>query len=396
MAEKIEAHKAEGSMVVVPVLELNNNPRRSDDVFKWNENKISALVQSYIVDGFQSTFEVTLDKWLKAFLSGGGHHRTESLRRIIRGEIEGVTPEMIRGLFKQEFKEDGKVVEKWCIKVVKKKYTDEQMMRNFLLENAEAWGKDDNQNKAMMIVQVEAYLTGLMNDSKDVDDFIEKVKSPYPLKTDDRAFTRAKNAGRVSAQVISEYLGVDAFPRTTVQQWLSVMTEGGEAMRELAEKLPNVSMAYRVQNFMTDQEEDGTKVRASDDDVKKAAKIIEKESLSRTDIDKANKIKAEKGVSPLDALAEVVDNKKDELKAKKEASKKSSSTPERKEMEPPEATLDALKRTCSTLNVMVNKDHNWSKAQLKEALSLFNTAAERIKVIQERTAKGKKKSNNKK
>ena len=377
LTDAVETRKAEGSLGAYPVAMIGNNPHRPDEVFVWNEEKLLGLKETYLVDGFQSTFEITSDKWDNVFLAGGGHHRMESLRRVIAEGLGG----SVRGLFKNDKGE-------WCVKVVKKKYTPDQMLRNFMIENADAWNKDSQQNICMMVLQVKDYLDRLMADSADVDEFVEAVKSPYPLKMDERAYTRAKNSG-IGASTLVQYLGENTWSRQAIDFAIKVLYEEGpegEKLKELAEKLPNITMAYKFKRLMV-QEVDGEKVLSSADDQAKAEKVITKESLSRTDLEKADKIKQEKGLSPLDALNEVVAEKKGDKVAAKEANK--TVKPEEKKVKPSEEALEALKRAFNAAKILVASDDSFSKAQLTQAKDVFKDLAALLKKMDTAT-NGKK------
>jgi len=371
---EVKAHKAEGTMATVSVLELQNNPHRNDEVFVWNEEKIQGLIETYKVDGFQSTFEVTKDKWGRFFLAGGGHHRKEALKRIISGGVDGITPEMIRGVFK----DDG---DNWSIKVVAKKYSKEQMLRNFMIENADAWGKDSQQNICMMTVQVKDFLDKKLVESADLESFIALVNSPYPLKMDERSYSRAKNSG-AGASLVVQYLGENTWSRQAIDFAIKVLYEEGEEgqkLRELAEKLPNVVMAYKFKRLMT-QEVDGEKVLSSADDQTKAEKLIEKENLTRADLEAADKIKAEKGIDPLAALESIVADKKEEKKTGtgETASKE---RPTEALLKPPEQALVSLKEACAHMTVLAQSDDSFSKAQFNEAKKLLKELADTIKKL---------------
>ncbi len=356
---KIRERKPEGSLVATPVEDILNNPYRDDNVFMWMEDKIKGLKESYLVDGILATFEVTQDKWGKIYLAGGGHHRIEAARRLIK---EGLA-DRIRGLFKND---EGK----WCIKVVKKKYTKEQMLNMFMRENADMWGKDEQQNICMMTMQIKNHLDSILARTKNVEDFIAEVKSPYRLKMDDKAFTRTKNSG-AGASLIVQYLGENTWSRPAIQMAIQLMNEDGpegEKLRELAEKLPNITTAYKFKSLMV-QEVDGEKVLSSAQDQDKAAKIIERESLSRNDIEKANKLKEEKGLDPLTALNQYVGDKKAELKVEKDAKKKPTSDTTTQAPSEAEQALQAITSARNFLR-MATTAGNVSKSQYKSMENL--------------------------
>ncbi len=368
--QEVKAHKAEGALGTFPVARIGNNPYRPDEVFVWNEDKIQGLIETYLVDGFQSTFEVTTDKWDNVFLAGGGHHRMEALRRVIAdGDAEKV-----RGLFKNDN-------EDWCVKVVKKKYTKEQMMRNFMIENADAWNKDSQQNICMMVLQVKDYLDKVLSDSSDVEEFIKAVNSPYPLKMDERAFTRAKNSG-IGATTLVQYLGENTWSRAAIDMAIKVLySKGkeGQKLKELAEKLPSITMAYKFKHLMT-TEMDGDKVLASVEDQAKAEKIIERNNLSRADLEEANKIKTDQDMSPLAALNALVDQKTEEKKAAKAGP--TTEAPSQAAAKDSETALEAMKRARNAVRVLQAGDDNWSKAQFNQAKDLLKDIADTMKKME--------------
>lgn len=370
--------KPEGSLATVKVTELHNNPHRPDAVFVWNDEKIEGLIESYLVDGFQSTFEVTTDKWNNIFLAGGGHHRTEAIRRAIDRGKAG----QIRGLFQDDDNN-------WCVKVVKKKYTKEQMLRNFMIENADAWGKDSQQNVCMMTMQIKDYLDNLLLASEDLEAFVATVKSPYPLQMDERAYTRAKNNG-TGASIIQQYLGENTWSRPAIQMAVQLLYQEGEEgkkLREMAESLPSVTMAYKFKSLMTEEVE-GEKMLSSAADQTKAEKLIKREALSRQDLEDADKIKKEKGISPLEALDALVTQKKEAKEAEKGDKKTTEAAPSAAAVKIPEAALEALKMARNQIRLLsVDKKESWSKAQFNQAKDLFKEVAADLKKIE----KGSKK-----
>ncbi len=383
--EEVKEHKAEGSLVVVKVMELLNNPHRSDEVYEWNPEKLEGLKETYLVDGFQSTFETTNDKLGRDYLSGGGHHRKYALQLLIK---EGKA-HLVRGLFKDA---DGD----WCIKVVRKKYTKDEMLRNFMIENADQWGKDTNQNIYMMTFQVKSFLETMLAKATDAADFVAMVNSPYPLKMDDRSFTRAKNAG-VSASAIRQFLGENTWSLAPIQMAVQLINEEGEAgdaLREIAKKVPSIAMAYKVRNLMTEVEEDGTKIRSAKADIVAAEKIIESQGYNYhdlRDIDEFGKKQKEAGVelSPLEVIREFTAQKKDELKAEKDAAKKDKAEPASKTVGgEAEQFVEAIKHALMASRLGKDKV---SKAQVVQAESIFKDLAVEIKYMKDRFGAGNKK-----
>lgn len=376
-AAPIKEHKAEGSLIAVKVLELLNNIHRSDETSQWIPEKIQGLKETYLVDGFQSTFEVCVDKLGRVALAGGGHHRKKALQEL----IEAGEAEKVRGLFKDA---EGN----WCIKVVKKNYTKDEMLRNYVIENADAWSKDTDQNVYMMTVQVKSFLETLLGKATDAADFVTMVKSPNPLKMDDRAFTRAKNAG-VSASSIRQFLGEHTWSLAPIQmacQLIGEEGEAGEALREIAKKLPSVAMTYKIRNLMTEVE-DGEKIRSSKADIVAAEKIIETQGYNYhdlRDIDAFKKEKEEAGteLSPIEAIREFTAMKKDELKAEKDAKKGAATEPASKAVGgEAEAFVESMKH--ALMSARTGKD-KVSKAQFVQAESLFKDLAVELKAMKAR------------
>lgn len=369
------AHKAEGTMISVPVKDIMNNIHRPNAVFQWNEDKILGLQESMLSEGIWTNVEVVMDQWNAVNIAGGGHHRVEAVRRIIS---DGV-PEKVRGLFLNDDEE-------WCMKVIKKKYTKDQMLKMFMLENADAWGKDNQQNICMMTVQVKDHLDRKLQQSATVEEFIAMVHSPYPLKMDERAYTRARNNG-VGASTMVQFLGENTWSRQAIDFAIKVLYEPGkegEKLKELAEKLPSVVMAYKFKRLMT-QEQDGEKVLSSVDDQEKAEKLIQKASLSRNDLEKADKLKSEQDLSPLAALNIVVEQKKDE---KTKAAGTTTPAPAKKKEKPAEAALVALKSSRGWVKMMIADEDHWSAAQFAQAKELFKDIAGDLKKLEKTAGKG--------
>ena len=365
-------HKAEGSLATIKVKDLHNNPHRSDEVFVWQEEKILGLQETFLVDGFQSTYEVSADKLGRVCLAGGGHHRTEALRRLI-ADGKGA---LVRGLF-QDKDED------WCIKVVKKNYNNDQMLRNFMIENADQWGKDADTNVYLMTLQIRNFLDKMLENSTDVADFVDMVQSPYPLQMDERAYTRSKNAGHVSATTISQYLGENTWSRVSITKAIKIIDEPGEEgdlIREMAKKLPSIAMAYQFRNLMTD-EEDGEKIRSSADDMKRAEKIIDTFGLNRKDLEDIDKLKKEKGLPAIDAITEFTQMKKEELKAEKDAKKSPTEPVQKKDQAPAEVFMEAMKHARNAAILAVD---DVSKAQFNQAKTIFKDLAGTMQKISER------------
>ena len=376
-AAPIKEHKAEGSLIAVKVLELLNNIHRSDETSQWIPEKIQGLKETYLIDGFQSTFEVCVDKLGRVSLAGGGHHRKKALQEL----IEAGEAEKVRGLFKDD-------TGSWCIKVVKKNYTKDEMLRNYVIENADAWSKDTDQNVYMMTVQVKSFLETLLGKATDAADFVSMVKSPNPLKMDDRAFTRAKNSG-VSASSIRQFLGEHTWSLAPIQmacQLIGEEGEAGEALREIAKKLPSVAMTYKIRNMMTEVE-DGEKIRSSKADIVAAEKIIETQGYNYhdlRDIDAFKKEKEDAGaeLSPLEAIREFTAMKKDEIKAEKDAKKGTTTEPASKAVGgEAEQFVEAMKH--ALMSARLGKD-KVSKAQFTQSEGIFKDLAVELKAMKAR------------
>jgi hypothetical protein len=390
-AAPIKEHKAEGSLVAVNVMELSNNIHRSDETSQWIPEKIQGLKETYLVDGFQSTFEVCQDKLGRVSLAGGGHHRKKALQEL----VEAGEAEKVRGLFKDA---EGN----WCIKVVKKNYTKDEMLRNYVIENADAWAKDTDQNVYMMTVQVKSFLETLLGKATDAADFVTMVNSPNPLKMDDRSFTRAKNSG-VSASSIRQFLGEHTWSLAPIQMACQLISEPGDAgvaLREIAKKLPSVAMAYKVRNMMTEVEKDEdsgeeVKVRSSKADIVAAEKIIETQGYNYhdlRDIDAFKKEQEDAGteLSPLEAIREFTSMKKDELKADKDAKKTKTEPVSKTKGEEAEQFVEAMKHALMSARLGKTKV---SKAQYVQAESLFKDLATELKEMRARFGGNGKKKN---
>ena len=373
MAEKSVEYKPEGTMATVVVLDIQNNYHRSDEAFEYLPDKIQALKDVYKADGFQSTFEIIIDKQGRPRLAGGGHHRTKAMKEM----IEAGDANLVRGMFKND---DGN----WCIKVVKKNYTKEQMLRNFVIENADAWNVDSDQNVYMQTLQIKSVLDTVLQGSKDVEDFIAKLpNSATPILMDARAYTRAKNNG-VGAKTIQQYIG--AWSHSRIQMAVQLINEPGEAgqkLQELAKSLPSITMAYKFRNLMTEVE-DGEKVRSSKDDMTKAEKLIEKEGYNRADLEDIDKFKTEKELSPLEAIEAFTAERKEDRK-------KPSTPPEPPTKvnvtQPAEDFMEAIKRALNTAKLAKG---DVSKAQFLQAKDIFGDLAGVMKQMEARFG-GKKK-----
>ena len=368
MTETTKEYKPEGTLATVIVNEIMNNPHRSDDAFEWLPDKIQALKDVYKVDGFQSTFEVVVDKQGRVCLAGGGHHRVKALKDLVEANEAGT----VRGIFEK----DGD----WCIKVVKKNYTKDQMLRNFVIENADSWNVDSDQNVYMQTVQIKAVLDGILQASKTVEEFIENLpNSATPIQMDSRAYTRAKNNG-VGAKTIQQYIG--AWSHSRIQMAVQLINEPGEEgkkLQELAKSLPSITMAYKFRNLMTDTE-DGEKIRSSKQDMDKAEKLIEKQGFNRKDLEEIDKFKQEKELSPLEAIEGFTAK----LKAEKEEAKTSTPPPKpaaKDAVKPAEEFMTAIKH-CRNTAILAKND--LSKAQFKQAKDIFRDIAGTMKEVEKR------------
>lgn len=280
--------------------QIQDNPFRNPESYVYDQGKITALAESI---GDTSFWENLLARKTKEGYTqlAYGHHRLQALKKLLE---EGNTE---YAEIKLNVRPDTQL-------------TNERMLKIFAQENKDDWGENP-QNLCMTVLQLQAYLEGLVAASKDRDQLLKKIGDAGSLKVDDRSFTRMKNNG-VGASIIAQFLG-DTWSRQTIQDALQVI-ENDEKTFKLAQKLPSVTLANRFQKLVTRSVEGRGKEKTTTmfDEVtqQKVADKIVKENLSRAEVEEAVKIsKANSdGPDPLLAIASVVERKKEKIKAAKE------------------------------------------------------------------------------
>lgn len=288
------------AFVNVKLDEINDNPFRNPESYMYDKEKIAALVESIGDTSFWENLLAVKDSEGNIFLAYG-HHRLQALKALVEaGHTEYVS-----------------------IKLNVRPHTQltrERMLKIFAQENKDDWGENP-QNLCMTVLQLQAHLEGLVTASKDKDAFLKKVGDAGALNVDDRSFTRMKNNG-VGASIIAQFLG-NTWSRQTIQDALQVI-ENDEKTFKLAQKLPSVTLANRFQKLVTKSVEGKGKEKVTTmfDEVvqQKIADKILKENLSRSEVEAALKISKENpdGLDPLTAIANVVEAKKNKIKATKE------------------------------------------------------------------------------
>ncbi len=168
------------AFVNAELLSIEDNPHREPTAYIYSDDKINELKESiYDLDYWENILaRRTKDGRIQIAY---GHHRLQALKRLLE---EGMT----------EYK---------TIKInvrPESQLTNEVMLKIFIQENKDTWGEIP-QNLCMSILQVQAHLTGVLNASKDKDEFLKKIDAAGSLKLDDRSFTRMKNHG-IGASVI--------------------------------------------------------------------------------------------------------------------------------------------------------------------------------------------------
>lgn len=289
------------SFIKVAINDIEDNPFRNPESYVYDENKILALAESI---GDTSFWENLLGRKTKEgrIQLAYGHYRLQALKKMVK---DGATE---YAEIKINVRPDTQL-------------TNERMLKIFAQENKDDWGENPH-NLCMTVLQLQAHLEGLVAASKDCDQFLKKVGDAGALRVDARSFTRMKNNG-VGASIIAQFLG-DTWSRQTIQDALQVI-ENDEKTFKLAQKLPSVTLANRFQKLVTK----GTKGKGKDkvvemfDEVvqRKVADSIIKEGLTRAEVEDAVKISKEnaEGLDPLTAIANVVEKKKNKLKADKDA-----------------------------------------------------------------------------
>ena len=335
-------------------VELNNikpNPFRNMASYVTDKHKVKALAESI---GDTSFWENLLARETKEGVIelAFGHHRIEALKMLV---AEGY----------EQYK---------TIKVNVRPYyqlTDERMLKIFAQENKSDWGENP-QNLCMTVLQLQAYLEGLVKASKDKDAFLKKIGDAGALSVDDRSFTRMKNNG-VGASTIAQFLG-DTWSRQTIQDALQVV-ENDEATFKLAQQLPSVTLANRFQKLVTKSVDGKGKdkvVTMFDEAIQtKVADAIVKENLTRRDVEEAIKItNADKDSDPILAINTVVEAKKEKLRKIKED--KASTAPA------PKDTVTKIQEVLEKALSIVVKDHALLSAEditrIQEGMALLTDA----------------------
>ena len=337
------------SFITVKLADIKDNPYRDPEVYKYDQAKIAMLKESVIDTSY---WENNLARRTKDgdIETAYGHHRLQALRELL---AEGHT----------EFEE---------IKInvrPESQLSNERMLKIFVQENRDDWGESPS-NMCMSILQLQVHLEKLLKASKDKEDFLKKVGDVGNLKVDDRSFTRMQNNG-VGASTIAQFLG-DTWSRQTIQDALQVL-ENDEATFKLAQKLSSVTLANRFQKLVTksvDGKGKNKTVTMQDEKTQqKIADKIIKNNLTRSEVEKAIKISAANpdGVDPVGAVNMVVEKKRADFKAKKEAESELKPAPK----EPLEKVQIALERVLEiTRKERVNLTDE-DVAIIKDGLSLI-------------------------
>ena len=318
----------------VELKSIEDNPFREKSAYVYDEGKIDELAESMADTSY---WENMLARKTKAGVIqlAYGHHRLQALKKLVG---EGMSQYQAIKLNVRPERE----------------LTDERMLKIFVQENKDTWGEIP-QNLCMSVLQLQAHLTGILDASKDKDEFLKRVGDIGALKLDDRSFTRAKNTG-VGATMISQFLG-DTWSRQTISDALQVINDD-EATFKLAQNLPSVTLANRFQKLVTLHPKTKKKdaVMAEEDIQRKVQDQILKHGLTRADVENAIKMsKVTSEPDPLGAITSVVDKKKNVEKAARDAA--AESRPAAKEpIEKIQAKFDALIET-----VRKEKVNIWSK-----------------------------------
>ena len=338
---------------------IEDNPFREKSAYIYDDRKIDELAESMADTSY---WENMLARKTKAgnIQLAYGHHRLQALKKLVG---EGLTQYKTIKLNVRPEKE----------------LTEERMLKIFVQENKDTWGEIP-QNLCMSVLQLQAHLTGILDASKDKDEFLKRIGDVGALKVDDRAFTRAKNEG-VGATMISQFLG-DTWSRQTISDALQVINND-EATFKLAQNLPSVTLANRFQKLVTLHPKTKKKdaVMAEEEIQRKVQDQILKHGLTRADVEQAIKMsKVTSEPDPLGAITSVIDKKKNLAKAEREAAAELRPAP-KEAIEKIQAKFDALIET-----VRKEKVNIWSKednmATIKTCVELLweviNEAPEEI------------------
>ena len=327
---------------------IKHNPYREPSAYVFSEEKIDSLAESMADTSY---WENMLARKLKdgTIELAYGHHRLMALLKLFK---EGMTQYKTIKLNVRSERE----------------LTNERMLKIFVQENKDTWGELP-QNLCMSVLQLQAHLTGILQASKDKDEFLKKVGDSGALKMDDRSFTRAKNEG-VGATMISDFLG-DTWSRQTIHEALQVI-DSDEATFNLAQNLPNVTLANRFKKLVTlEAKTKKSEGKMADESVqRKVQDQILKHNLTRSDVEEAIKLsKAGDSPDPEAAIKVIVEKKKVAAKAAKDAAA-AVRTPPKEPIEKIQIAFDKLIEV-----VRKEKVNVWSKeddmATVKECLILL-------------------------
>ena len=325
---------------------IEDNPFREKSAYIYDDGKIDELAESMADTSY---WENMLARKTKAgnIQLAYGHHRLQALKKLVgEGLVQYKT---IKLNVRPE-----------------KELTNERMLKIFVQENKDTWGEIP-QNLCMSVLQLQAHLTGVLDASKDKDEFLKRIGDVGALKVDDRAFTRAKNEG-VGATMISQFLG-DTWSRQTISDALQVINND-EATFKLAQNLPSVTLANRFQKLVTLHPKTKKKdaIMAEEEIQRKVQDQILKHGLTRAEVEQAIKMsKVTSEPDPLGAITSVIDKKKNLAKAEREAAAELKPAP-KEAIEKIQAKFDALIET-----VRKEKVNIWSK---KDNMATIKTCVE--------------------
>jgi len=337
---------------------IGDNPFREKSAYVYDTDKINELAEIMADSTYWENMLARKTKDGRIQLAYG-HHRLQALKKLV---AEGMT----------EYK---------TIKLnvrPERDLPDELMLKIFVQENKDTWGEIP-QNLCMSVLQLQAYLTGVLDASKDKDEFLKRIGAAGGLKVDDRAFTRAKNAG-IGATMISQFLG-DTWSRQTISDALQVINDD-EATFKLAQNLPSVTLANRFQKLVTLHPKTKKKaaVMAKEEVQRKVQDQILKHGLTRADVESAIKMSNVGEPDPLGAITSVVDKKKNVEKAAREEAAATRPAP-KEPIEKIQAKFDALIETVRKEKVNVwSKEDNMAtiKACVELLWEVINEAPEEV------------------
>lgn len=289
-------------MVSIELAKIESNPFREESAYIYDDAKIEALAESIGDTSFWENLLARKTKDGRVQLAYG-HHRLMALKKLV---AEGMDEHKI---IKLNVRPEHQL-------------TNERMLKIFAQENKDDWGENP-QNLCMTVLQLQAHLKGVLDASKDKDEFLRKIDDAGALKVDDRSFTRMKNQG-VGATIIAQFLG-DTWSRQTISDALQVI-ENDEATFKLAQKLPSVTLANRFQKLVTIKPKSKKEAAEMVDEEtqRKVQDQILQHNLTRADVESAIKISTTDvaaGEIPdaLGAIKTVVEKKKAKVAADKAA-----------------------------------------------------------------------------